>query len=154
MRIVKYSHKVLIVLGVVLLVSSAGIVAVGAGMDKPLTFGIVSLAETAAIWGITRFFRGESEALRPPRPWWRMTELPFLSGTWALYFAIATAVSIASAVTGGASSAFPAVGQLALAAIMTVSCVRLSLALRRPKRGGGSSRPPSSAGLPRLPTSI
>jgi hypothetical protein len=76
MRIVKYSHKVLIVLGVVLLVSSAGIVAVDAGMDKPLTFGIVSLAETAAIWGITRFFRGESEALRPPRPWWRMTELP------------------------------------------------------------------------------
>ncbi len=133
MRIVKYSHKVLIVLGLVLLVSSAGTVALDAGLNQPLTLGVVSLVETAAIWGITRFFRGESEALRPSRPWWRMTELPFLSGTWALFFATATAVSIGAGVASGAAHALPAVGEFALTALMTVSCVRLSLALRRPR---------------------
>jgi hypothetical protein len=49
MRIVKYSHKVLIVLGLVLLVSSAGTVALDAGLNEPLTLGVVSLVETAAI---------------------------------------------------------------------------------------------------------
>jgi hypothetical protein len=67
-------------------------VAVGAGAGYAAAIGF----SLVMVWFCTRTFRGESEDVAPPRPWWRMTERPAAGYVLGALFA-AQALSAASA---------------------------------------------------------
>ncbi len=96
-----------------------------------------SLAWVIVVFAGTRWFRGEDEAVEPPRVWWRMTALPLMGYVLGVIFLLNAGTQAYAIVTVGAAALaetgdlWPAVIALAcnglIAAAYLHSSIRLSL---------------------------
>lgn len=75
----------------------------------------------------SRLFRGPGEAVRPARPWWRMTNRPFLSGVLGAGYALLAVVNIGFSFAGygSLSGTVSILAELLLAALFLLSFARL-----------------------------
>ncbi|WP_426625958.1 hypothetical protein ACPPVW_07945 [Leifsonia sp. McL0607] len=78
----------------------------------------------------SRVFRGPGESVRAPRPWWRMTNRPLLSGVLGAGYSLLAVTNIAFSFAGfgSLSGSVSILAELVLAALFLLSFSRLRAA--------------------------
>ena len=104
----------------------------------------LSVLQLAGWYLASRVFRGEGEAVRPARAWWRMTARPLLSGVWAALYIVGLLASIIALpfVDVTAGDVVSLLVQAVLAFLFGLSFVRLR---RLQREQQGSQRPASAS---------
>ncbi|RXZ72986.1 hypothetical protein [Agromyces albus] len=135
-RITRVGAKAVFVTAAVASVILVGLAA-NAVFRPPSGLVAASLAWVIVVVAGTRWFRGEDEAVGPPRVWWRMTALPLMGYVLGAIFVLNAGTQAYAILTVGAAALaetgdlWPAVIALAcnglIAAAYLHSSIRLSL---------------------------
>lgn len=120
-----------VVIGVLVAVSAALTFLLDAFHSEP---GSIALTAVQVIgwYLVSRLFRGPGESVRTARPWWRMTNRPFLSGAFAAIYGLLAVTNIGFTLAGfgSVSGVASILAELILAALFALSYRRLSSVAR------------------------